>query len=271
MKYSVWHDDLGMQIAAGDSVSGAVLHKAFLTWEEISGRIHQLLRQGEYAPQAVLDQACSNVNTEYAGISVQAEKDMAEGVAVEKPLQEAVPYRAREGFVWEELPVFITQDEIDACLTKGDGYSDWRLGIYSYFMQNNSDKERADFLWKKYGIGGGGTFANVEDSNVWHNGKGLRLARGRYGNIKAEVLLKWSAVAKRIKYLIEHDRYLNTADISHMPEYEKDQIVTCVTTFYHRMPKDIIRPWSGNPYPYENRDDVSSLLGNPNEIGRAHV
>ena len=106
--------------------------------------------------------------------------------------------------------------------------------------------------------------SNVEDSNVWHNGKGLRLARGRYGNIKAEVLLKWSAVAKRIKYLIEHDRYLNTADISHMPEYEKDQIVTCVTTFYHRMPKDIIRPWSGNPYPYENRDDVSSLLGNPN-------
>ena len=264
MKYSVWHDDLGMQIAAGDSVSGAVLHKAFLTWEEISGRIHQLLRQGEYAPQEVLDQACSNVNTEYAGISVQAEKDMAEGVAVEKPLQKAVLYRAREGFVWEELPVFITQDEIDACLTKGDGYSDWRLGIYSYFMQNNSDKERADFLWKKYGIGGGGTFANVEDSNVWHNGKGLRLARGRYGNIKAEVLLKWSAVAKRIKYLIEHDRYLNTTDISHMPEYEKDQIVTCVTTFYHRMPKDIICPWSGNPYPYENRDDVSSLLGNPN-------
>lgn len=238
IRYSVWHDELGMQIAAGDSVYGTVLYKAFLPWEEVSGRIHQLLKQGEYAPQEVLDQAGNGA-------------------------KEAVPYQAREGFVWKEHPAFITQDEIDAYLTKGS-YSDWRLSIYSYFIQNVTDKEKAAFLWKKYGIGGGGKiYDSAEDSDVWHNGKGLHLARGKYDNVKAEVLLKWPAVAKRIKSLIEQDRYLCTADISRMPEYEKEQIVTCVTNFYHRIPADIMRPWEGTPYPYEHRDDVKSLLGNP--------
>ena len=200
-KYSVWHDKLGMQVAAGDSVHGAVMYKAFLTWEEVSGRIHQLLGQGEYAPQEVLDQACSNADTEHTDISVPVEKDMAKDAAaeVQKPLQEAVPYRAREGFSGEELPAFITQDEIDAYLTKGK-HSDWRLGIYSYFIQDRTDKERAAFLWKEYGTGGGGTiYDNAEDSGVWHDGKGLLLTRGRYGDIKAEALLKWPAVAKRIR------------------------------------------------------------------------
>ncbi len=238
IRYSVWHDELGMQIAAGDSVHGTVFYKAFLLWEEVSGRIHQLLKQGEYAPQLVLDQAGNGA-------------------------KEAVPYRAREGFAWEEHPAFITQDEIDAYLTKGN-YSDWRLSIYSYFIQDKADKERAAFLWKKYGIGGGGKiYDSAEDSEIWHDGKGLHLARGKYENVKSEILLKWPAVAKRVKYLIENDRYLSTADISRMPEYEKEQIVTCVTNFYHRIPADIMRPWKGNPYIYEHRDDVKNLLGNP--------
>ena len=120
MKYSVWHDELGMQIAAGDSVHGAVLYKAFLSWEEVSGRIHQLLGQGEYAPQEVLDQACSmqirNIRT-YQCLWKRIWRRMRRQ-KVQKPLQEAVPYRAREAFSGEELPAFITQDEIDAYLTK---------------------------------------------------------------------------------------------------------------------------------------------------------
>lgn len=264
-KYSVWHDELGMQIAAGDSVHGAVLYKAFLTWEEVSGRIHQLLRQGEYAPQEVLDAAGSNADTEHTDISAPVEKDMAEGVAAEgkESLQEAVPYRAREGFSWEESPAFITQDEIDAYLTKGKA-PDWRLGIYSYFLQDRTDKEKAAFLWKEYGIGGGGTiYDNAEDSGVWHDGKGLLLTRGRLEDVKAEALLKWPAVAKRIKYLIGHDRYLSTADISRMPEYEKERIVSQAANFYSRIPAAVTRPWDGTPSPYEHRKEIAGLLGTP--------
>ena len=329
IKYSVWHDELGMQIAAGDSVYGTVLYKAFLPWEEVSGRIHQLLKQGEYAPQVVLDQARPNAVTEHAEVLAYMERNMAEGIAetvftdmepfrggfpdtvkkleglIAQPeylaelnvrlsefaeaykdnkklmdshryrpdrvaahfkrfAKEAVPYLAREGFAWEEHPAFITQDEVDACLIKGESFSDWRLDIYSYFISDKTGKEKTDFLRRKYGIGGGGSiYDNAEDSDVWYDGKGLRLTRGEYDDVKAEVLLKWPAVAKRVKYLIENDRYLSTADLSRMPEYEKEQIVTCVTNFYHRIPADIMRPWEGNPYPHEHRDDIKSLLGNP--------
>lgn len=329
IKYSVWYDELGMQIAAGDTVTGQVLNKAFLSWEEVSGRIHQLLKQGEYAPQEVLDSARPNALKEHAKVLAGLERDMAEGVSetvfkdmepfkesssdlaemlapllaqpgylaelnmrlskfasdckenknlmryrrylpeqaavqFQKFAQEAVPYQAREGFAWEEHPAFITQDEIDACLTRGDGYSDWRLSVYSCFISDKQDKEKTDFLRKKYGIGGGGSiYAGVDDSDVWYSGKGLFLARGKYSSEKTEILLKWPAVAKRVKYLIEHDKYLSTADLSRMPEYEKEQMAGRVLDFYHRIPEAVMRPWEGSPYTYEHKEDVISLLGSP--------
>ena len=59
-EYSVWFDETGMQIAVGHTVNDRLLDKAFLSWEDVSGRIHQLLKQGEYAPQSVLDAAREN-------------------------------------------------------------------------------------------------------------------------------------------------------------------------------------------------------------------
>ena len=47
-------------------VTDHILDKAFLSWEDVSGRIHQLLDQGEYAPQSVLDAARSNAVKEHA-------------------------------------------------------------------------------------------------------------------------------------------------------------------------------------------------------------
>ena len=329
IRYSVWHDELGMQIAAGDSVHGAALYKAFLSWEEVSGRIHQLLRQGEYAPQEILDNARPNAITEHARVLAYMERDMAEGVPetiftdmepisgsfpdtiekleallaqpgyleglnvrlaefteayredkslmrshrhhpdrvaaqFQKFAKEAFPYQAREEFIWKEHPAFITQDEVDACLTKGERFSNWRLDVYSYFISDKTDKEKTDFLRKKYGIGsGGGAVPGADEPSVWYDGKGLCLTRGEDGGMGAETLLKWPAVAKRIKYLIKSGRYLSTSDISRMPEYEKEQMAGRVLDFYHRMPEDIMRPWDGNPNPYGHKDDILSLLGNP--------
>ena len=329
IKYSVWHDSFGMQIAAGDTVEGQVLNKAFLSWEEVSGRIRQLLNQGEYAPQEVLDQARPNALMEHARVLAYMERDMAEGVTepvfgdmepfrggfperteklksllaqpeyleelnirlfrfadeyrenkglmrhhlyspvriaaqFQKFAKKAVPYQAREGFAWEEHPVFITQDEIDAFLIRSDGYSDWRLSVYSYFISDKTDKEKTDFLREKYGIGGSShALSGADGSHVWHDGKGLRLSREEYDGIKAETLLKWPAVVKRIEYLINHDRYLSTEDYARMPEYEKGQMAGHILNFYHHIPEDIMRPWQGSLHVYEHRDDVISLLGNP--------
>lgn len=80
-EYSVWFDETGMQIAVGHTVTDHILDKAFLSWEDVNGRIHQLLDQGEYAPQSVLDAARSNAVKEHAQALAYMKGDMAEGVA----------------------------------------------------------------------------------------------------------------------------------------------------------------------------------------------
>ena len=80
-KYAVWFDELGMQIAVGDTVRNDPKNKAFLSWEDVSCRIHQLLQQGEYAPKSVLDAARGNALHEHAEALSYMERDMAEGVA----------------------------------------------------------------------------------------------------------------------------------------------------------------------------------------------
>ena len=81
MEYSVWFDETGLQIAVGHTVTDQILDKAFLSWEDVSGRIHQLLNQGEYAPQSVLDVARENAIKEHAQALAYMKADMAEGVA----------------------------------------------------------------------------------------------------------------------------------------------------------------------------------------------
>ena len=79
-EYAVWYDALGMQIAAGHTVEGQILEKAFLSWEDVSERIYQLLQQGEYAPQEMLDAARPNALMEHAQMLLFMKQEMEEGV-----------------------------------------------------------------------------------------------------------------------------------------------------------------------------------------------
>ena len=47
---------------------------------------------------------------------------------------------------------FITQDEIDAFLAGGGPYSDGRLSTYSFYLLNEDDKARTDFIKEIYHI-----------------------------------------------------------------------------------------------------------------------
>lgn len=331
-EYSVWFDELGMQVAVGHTVTDQLLDKAFLSWEDVSGRIHQLLKQGEYAPQVVLDAARDNAMEEHAEALAYMNQDMADGVAdivfgdmgvfhagfpdtvadlkkcfsepgflgdlnerlagleeiyqedksvmrfqmynptrmlarFEKFAQETIPYQAREGFEWKEHDIFITQDEIDAFLAGGGAYADGRLAIYSFYLQHEDVKERANFVKERYGIGGSShALSGADNSHADYNGKGLTLSRGSYGNPDATVTLKWPAAAKRIGYLIEQDKFLKAADFSRMDSYEQEVMAGRVVTFYRRLPEEFIRPWQGNPDLFSHRKDVISLLNH--EEGR---
>ena len=62
----------------------------------------------------------------------------------------------------------------------------------------------------EYGIGGGsGGLPGNDDSHNEHDGKGIRLEKGSYGNPYAKVLLNWNVVEKRLRELIHEDKYLS--------------------------------------------------------------
>ena len=310
----------------GHTVTDRILDKVFLSWEEVSGRIHQLLRQGEYAPQVVLDAARLNALEEHATVLAYMKHDMAEGVAeivfgdteifhhgfpdtvknlsellaqpeylseinerlegaalayaedkdimrfhfyrpdkvsaqFKKFAKEAVPFGARDGFAWEEHPLFITQDEIDSFLARGGSYSDGRLSTYAFYLQNKTEKEMADFLKERYGTGGcSHALDGADDSHADYNGKGLKLARGSFGNPDTQVLLKWPQVAKRVTYLIENDKFLKAADYSRMPGYEREQMVNRILSFYARLPKETERPFTDDFFHDDARIELAAAL-----------
>ena len=325
-KYAVWFDDLGLRIATGDTAKGGTIVNAFLSWEDVSNRIHELLRQGEYAPQAVLDAARQNALQEHAQTLAYMERDLADGVAEavfqdteifrggfpeltdrlagllddtdfltdlndrlsalgeayaeDKDLmrmhfykpdkvaalfqQFAKPYQnysARDGFHWNEYKKFITEDEINAFFTRGSNYSDSRLAIYSFFLNHEDKKERADFLKEHYGIGGSShALCGADDSHEDHDGRGIALERGPYGNPDASVHLNWNQAAGRIDKLIRDSEYLKPADYSRMPAYEREQMAMRVMGFYHHLPNDVERPYPQDLYHEEGRKALVEKL-----------
>ena len=328
MEYSVWFDENGLQIALGHTVTDQILDKAFLSWKDVSGRIHQLLKQGEYAPQSVLDVARKNAIKEHAQALAYMKADMTEGVAelvfdeedlphlhsiypeitdyleekltdpqwladlnerleglamayeedksimrfrtynpirisgqFQKFAAEVIPYNARDEFAWQEHKVFITQDEIDAFLAGGGPYSDGRLSTYSFYLLNEDDKARTDFIKEKYGIGGQShALCGADNSHADYDGKGLKLERGDYGNPDTSVLLPWAKVAKRIGYLIDNQQFLRSADYSRMPEYERERIAGKVISFYARLPEEIERPFKQDFFNEEARKELPVML-----------
>ena len=112
----------------------------------------------------------------------------------------------------EEYPKnksFITQDEIDDCLSRGSGMEGGKGRIYEFFTQQHSAKERIDFLKNEYGIGGRShALSGLSKSNESHDGKGIRLKKEDC----ADVNLTWSKVAERISGLISKDRYLTSQE-----------------------------------------------------------
>ena len=327
-EYSVWFDETGMQIAVGHTVTDHILDKAFLSWEDVSGRIHQLLDQGEYAPQSVLDAARSNAVKEHAQALAYMKGDMAEGVAeivfdeedlphlrsiypeitdyleekiedpqwlselnerldalaeayemdsslmrfhhynpinISKQFQkfaaEVIPYQARDGFAWKEHQMFITQDEIDAFLARGGPYSKDRLKTYSFYLLNENEKSRTDFIKEKYGTNKRiHALPDVDEFYVNYDRKGLLLARGDDNSPYTSISLSWKKVANRISYLIKNDQFLQAEDYVHMSEYEREQMANKILSFYARLPEGIDRPFTNDFFGNVSRAELMAVL-----------
>ena len=119
---------------------------------------------------------------------------------------------------------FITQDEIDTRLTGGSGYHQGHFRIYEYFMEGHDKKENIAFLKNEYGTGGGSpALIGSDRSDEWHDSKGIKLEKGRIGDPYAKVLLTWNVVEKRIRELVNADKYLTPKGKEAFAQYKKEQ------------------------------------------------
>ena len=59
---------------------------------------------------------------------------------------------------------FISEDEIDAAMTRGSGFEGGKGRVFTFFQEPHTDKEKVDFLKHKYGIGGHSHALSVDGS-----------------------------------------------------------------------------------------------------------
>lgn len=272
-EYSVWFDETGMQIAVGHTVTDQILDKAFLSWKDVSGRIHQLLDQGEYAPQSVLDAARSNAVKEHAQALAYMKGDMAEGVAEIVFDEEDLPdlrsiYPEITDYLEEKLEdsqwLSELNERLDALAEAyEENHSIMRFHHYNPVNISKQFQKFADevipyqardgFAWKEHPM-----FITQDEIDAY-------LAGGTYGNPYTSILLSWNKVANRVDYLIKNDQFLQAEDYARMPEYEREQMANKVLRFYDRLAEEIDRPFTDDFFWEKPGKEMVSVLENPEQ------
>ena len=115
----------------------------------------------------------------------------------------------------------ISQEDIDAVLTRGSGIHHGKFRIYEQFLKQDSSENNIAFLKNEYGIGGAYPAISGRNLDESHDAKGIKISRGRISQPDAEVLLRWNKVEKRIGELIRADRYLSQAEKDYYPAYRE--------------------------------------------------
>ena len=119
---------------------------------------------------------------------------------------------------------FITQDEIDNRLGRGSGFSHGAFRIYDYIKAGHDSKETVDFLKREYGTGGSThALAGADHSYEDHDAKGIRLRKGNLMDPYVDVLLSWKVVEKRIRKLVNEDKYLSPAGKEAYAKYREEE------------------------------------------------
>ena len=122
----------------------------------------------------------------------------------------------------EESSAFaISQEDIDAILTRGSGIHQGKFRIYEQFLKQDSSENNIVFLKNEYGIGGAYPAISGRNLDESHDAKGIKISRGRVSQPDAELLLRWNKVEKRIGELIRADRYLSQAEKDYYPAYRE--------------------------------------------------
>ena len=133
--------------------------------------------------------------------------------------------------------------------------------LYSFYLLNENEKSRTDFIKEKYGTNKRiHALPDVDEFYVNYDRKGLLLARGDDNSPYTSISLSWKKVANRISYLIKNDQFLQAEDYVHMSEYEREQMANKILSFYARLPEGIDRPFTNDFFGDVSRAEFMAVL-----------
>ena len=180
---------------------------------------------------------------------------LAECLSLAKKIKDCdpTPYRALPGIKRPTPEIFVTEDFVNENIRRGTRFENGKLDIYSYFLMNESGREK--FLKGAYGEGGQGFMFNGVDYDESHGTSGWQV-RLAYDGKESVYRLTWPQMAKRIDKMIDEDTYLRTEDVGKLKPYSDWKIAREIVSFYDR--RDIsYKPWKGGEsiQPYFDGND----------------
>lgn len=142
--------------------------------------------------------------------------------------------------------MFITEDEIDAALTRGSNVEGGKGRIYEYFTGSHNSKEKADFLKNEYGQSGS---SHAVSGRGWieSSGKGIKMQKPDC----ADVELNWNKVASRFDSIIRQNRYFTQEEkakyeAAQTREWQFKKHFDAYNDIKHDHPDDIVLFQVGN-------------------------
>jgi N12 class adenine-specific DNA methylase len=122
--------------------------------------------------------------------------------------------------VERESTVFsISQADIDDELISGSGFQGGKQRIAEFFSNDPTKKEAIEFLKNEYGTGGhSGSREEGKVSYSSHDTKGIAFTKGNILEPDVQRMISWSEVEKRIRFLVENDRYLSAEEKANYSE-----------------------------------------------------
>ena len=116
---------------------------------------------------------------------------------------------------------FITDDEVNADLTRGSGFSGGKARIYNYWQENHSAKEKMDFLKHEYGTGGHShACSGATHSGQDHDAKGVAYTKSGCDKLQ----MSWAQVVQRIDGLMRKGRYLSPEEEAERQAIEEAKV-----------------------------------------------
>lgn len=177
------------------------------------------------------------------------------------PTVEEQQHNIAEAEVDNTSAFVISQEEIDAVLTRGSGVYEGKYRIFEQYAKKEKPEKNIAMLKDEYGIGGAYPAVSGTRLDEMHDGKGIQITKGKLTEPDARILVPWNKIEKRIGELIKADRYLSQAEKDYFPEYHRKEAARAERSVIGQEFMSIIRDY----------DDFQEQLGNEGAMMNRYV